>query len=151
MKPKDLYARDDYELNYDMDLLTPCSGDQTHVPELGDDVIYGFNEQNDVSFRVYKEFWFDHRRFWRLASVWIGETPVMIIQNAGREGTDFHARYVTDADAYNQLITLARKHIKHSGASDDLNADLVSPDDDVKGLTAFYGGELGGNFSRHNY
>jgi hypothetical protein len=149
MTPNELYARQDFETSYDLDLLTPCNGYSTHIPEVGD-AFYGFNEQSEVSFRVYKDFDFDGRRFWRLASVWIGERPVMIIQNAGREGTDHHSRFITDETAYRNLIAICAKYRKPSYLdNNETMKDLVAPDHDIKDLTAFYGNSLDGRFDRY--
>jgi len=73
-----------------------------HIPEIDQ---YGKYEDSDrISIRIYKEFDFDGRRFWRLASIWLDDSPVMIIRNAGREGDDFCDRFVTDRKKYVELV-----------------------------------------------
>lgn len=149
MTPNELYARTDFQISHDLDLLTPCSGFSTHIPEVGD-AVYGFGEQSEISFRIYKDFDFDGRRFWRIASVWIGDRPIMIIRNAGREGTDHHDRFVTDESGYRELIAICAKyrnpdhHARETG-------DVVAPDQDIKDLTSFYGNALDKPFARYKF
>jgi hypothetical protein len=142
MKPNELYALPTYTVSHDLGMLAPCSGHTLHVPEL-EDAAYGFTDQTEITIRVYRDHSFDHRRFWRLASVWLGDRPVMIIRNAGREGTDHHSRFVTDMDAYKDLVSVARKYMT---APERNVEDLVSPDADIPDLTTFYGNSLNGEF-----
>lgn len=147
MTPNELYRREQYEVSHDLYLLAPCNSYTTHVPEIGD-AVYGFNEQSEITIRIYKDFDFDGRRFWRLASVWLGDRPIMIIRNAGREGTDHHSRFITDEAGYRDLIAVCAKYRKPDPHSQELE-DVVPPDQDIKDLAEFYGNALDGPFQRY--
>lgn len=148
MTPNELYARADYEISHCLSLLFPCNGFSKHLPEIADGGIYGFQDQEEVVFRVYKDFDFDGRRFWRLASVWLNGKPVMILQNAGREGTDHCERFITDVEAYKALVKTVQKYVIPDPTEPDIE-DIVSPDDERPGLIEFYGSHLDGHFARY--
>jgi hypothetical protein len=121
-----------------------------HIPEVVDaDGLAWDATSPRVQIRVIKRFDFDGRRYWQLATVWFDDKPVMIIQNAGREGDDHRARFITDPELYAQMCT----HI----ASLIINVqqleltDVVDINDDIDGLTEFYGNELNGPFERYRY
>ena len=119
-----------------------------HIPEIDQ---YGKYEDSDrISIRIYKEFDFDGRRFWRLASIWLDDSPVMIIRNAGREGDDHVSRFVTDRKKYIELVAhiLSLKRLEE----DDINCeDVVEPDAEIKDLLDFYGNSLFGWFERYHF
>ena len=50
-----------------------------HGPEMGDMYHIEANDNKFTIIRVVKEFDFDGRRFWRLATVWHDGIPVMVI------------------------------------------------------------------------
>lgn len=56
-----------------------------HIPELNSLSIN--NKMNEyVEIKFYADYLFDVRRYWELTSIWYKNKPVMIVQNAGREG-----------------------------------------------------------------
>ena len=74
-------------------------GSYSHFPEIVEfNCGYWFDDyiQTDIEIRIYKNYDFDGRRFWRLQSVYYKNNPVMITQNAGREGDDHNQRYITE-------------------------------------------------------
>lgn len=154
MTPRELLKRQPekvLKINTETGVLNGFAYD--YVPELTAALAASclcFNDLKDsdrIEIRVYKDFWSDHRRFWRLASVFFDGKPVMIIQNAGREGDDHHQRYLLDFEAYGAMIahalSLFPDHV--SRTNDHI---VTSIDGDIKGLTEFYGKELDGYFSK---
>lgn len=101
MKIADLYARTPEKTSQDASILRGFY--YSHIPELE----YALPlpvEAPRMTIHIYKEFDFDCRRFWRLAAVFLDGQPVMVIQNAGREGDDHAARFITDRATYGELV-----------------------------------------------
>lgn len=145
MTPNELYAMPPQELNDDLNLLRGCHFN--HIPEIDEWVnLYDIKYQDKIDIKILKEFHFDHRRFWRLGTVWFNKQPVMIIRNAGREGDDHYSRYVTDEAQYAAMISYIRSLLPA-----DPQPDLVDPNADIPGLTTFYGHSLDGPFERHDF
>ncbi len=83
---------------------------------------------------AYKDF--DGRRIWELRTIWFSGFPIMIIQNAGREGEDHTKRYITDVDIYHNML----EYLQHIAPPrvDPENDDIIDPEEDIEGLTDFY-------------
>ncbi len=91
LTPNDVYDLPyDSEVDHNPEILVGCYYDFLEGSAIDSyDLQYGSCESSvRLSIRTHKYFNFDGRRFWRLASVWFDNKPVMIIQNAGREGDD---------------------------------------------------------------
>lgn len=131
--PNDLLAVDLYDETTDVSGLVGCY--YNHVPELPE--FEEFDEGHSVIIRIYEMSWYDHRRFWQLASVWLKDKPVMIIQNAGREGDDWSRRYIVDVDAYRAMVSNLMAHINQK--QHDVE-NVVDPSEPIQNLIAFYGG-----------
>lgn len=144
MKPQELYDMK-HEKNGTLDMFIGCYFN--HIFESGIEQ-WDLNgiESDRVEIKIIKEFHFDSRRFWRLATVWFDGYPVMITRNSGREGDDFSDRFITDKAQFTKMCI----HI-HSLASKfpDEIADIVEVDVDIPGLTEFYGNRLDGYFERY--
>lgn len=147
MTPAELYKRKPESTTRDLGLLIGCY--YSFIPEIdeGDFQWHGdLKENTRIEVVVYKDFDFDGRRFWRLAAVKFDNDFVMIIQNAGREGDDHTARFITNGDAYRNMV--AYIHTLLPIFTEDLN-DVVPVDDNINGLTNFYGNDLDGFFERY--
>lgn len=144
MTPNQLYQRIPEKSNHDLDALKGFYFD--HVPEVNG-TLRPTDPTGKVEIRYYKDFNFDHRRFWRLASVWFGPHPVMVIQNAGREGDDWSGRYITDKEKYLWLI----EHLNTLLICEDFASatKIVEADNDIPTLTDFYNYKLDGFFDRY--
>jgi hypothetical protein len=118
-----------------------------HIPEVDyAERLYSV-EQNLIEIKKVKFFNFDGRRYWSLQTVWFDKAPVMIIQNAGREGDDHAERFITDLEHFWNMIKFIRDLVP---PSDDFTAkDIIDPDEDIPGLTEFYGNSLDGVFERY--
>ena len=146
MKPCELYNRVPESENSEICSLIGCY--YNHIPQLDDSFSWSLpadDPNKRVIIKCYKNFAFDFRRFWRLASVWFDEKPVMIIQNAGREGDDHSARFVTDAETYRAMVS----YLASLANVQFEKINVVPLDVDINGLTEFYGNSLDGYFERH--
>jgi hypothetical protein len=134
MTPNEIYKLDDGE-EEDKSIL--CGIHYNHIPEAGldrdDHEIFDRADWITIKIHGYHEY--DYRRYWRLASVWFMNKPVMIIQNAGREGDDHSARFITDVPLFWQMIAYLQslKVFNH-----ELIKDAIDPDKDNPNLTSFY-------------
>lgn len=120
------------------ELYELCGFYYNHVPEID---IYDINSSLNTKISIKEHCYhnFDGRRYWKLSSVWYEDKPVMIIQNAGREGDDHAKRFITDIELYSTmvdyLLTLQNKpQIRER--------DVISDDVDMPELTNFYGHDL---------
>ena len=143
MKPTDLYYRPFESKHNTLGHLKGFYYD--HLPEIEHDLWGIESEKNEkVTIKEYRNFDFDGRRYWLLASVWYENNPIMIIQNAGREGDDHRRRFVTDKEKYKEMI----KYIRTLLESEEEIEDYFDPNEDIQGLDSFYGHTLDGVFKR---
>lgn len=155
MTPNELYAREPEKKDKDLDVLVGHR--YNHIKEIESLSMYGVKlapGKNDrITIKYYKDFDFDYKRFWRLASVWFDDTPIMIIQNAGRGGDDHHRRIITDPVRYGEMIGYIAKEliIYELAGNKKLDGDVHQIDEDVKGIDDFYGNNLDGYFERHRH
>jgi hypothetical protein len=137
MKPIELYNIKPMSVTTDLNILHGCT--YNHIPEiiinnvLDEEII----KKNDkISIKIYKNLSIDERRFWLLASVWFEDKPVMIIQNAGREGDDHKERFITDEKLYIKMINYIKIIIPLN--INDIK-DIVNDNDEIEDLISFYG------------
>lgn len=119
-----------------------------HLQELDviDDTVVAIKKSLDIRIDVYKDFCYDGRRTWRLCSVYWKETPVMIIQNAGREGDDYTNRFILNREKYIEMIECLRDLIVFDQNFDYIGNDCVDVEDDVPNLIDFYNQSLDEKF-----
>lgn len=166
MTPAELYQRPTQYISYNPQELVGCY--YNHVPEISDSFAgvpwLDHREPNKAppegltperarfEYRIIKHFDFDYRRYWRLATVWFDNRPVMITRNAGREGDDHRSRFVTCSstlyiDLIKYLTDLIMEHNTYTPAIED----FVGINTDVPTLTEFYGNSLDGYFEKARY
>lgn len=148
MTPEELLAREPETVTHSLNYLVGYRYD--HIPEARLDLSTGWGlESPRVEVKVYKHFDFDERRYWRLCSVWLDNIPVMICCNAGREGDDYHNRYLLNKDKYKELIT----HVITIQAQrvEIEETELTPLDINIVEMTKFYGDNLDGHFSKRNW
>lgn len=133
-----------------------------HIPEVSEMFPYGMNNgreairlinQNNtkIVIKYYKNFSFDGRRIWILASVWFENIPIMIIQNAGREGDDHARRFVINAEHYLRMCNYINSLIPVPNLLEDTVKNLISLDEEVgRHLTEFYGNSLDCGFMTYS-
>jgi len=136
--PRDIYALPVESVDCEKDSLVGYYYD--HVPEVAHD---GWQymavdlSKTGIEVRVHCHSNYDSRRFWRLASVWLDGNPVMVIQNAGREGDDHHKRFVTDKDLLFALAARIRMAIAAVPMKYEVD-EMVGLNDWITGLDSFY-------------
>lgn len=134
MKPIELYEMAPERVDLDVTVLFGCYF--CHVPEIQHlDLDTARNKR--VEIRYLKDFAFDGRRIWRLATVWLDGGPVMVIQNAGREGDDFSRRIVTDEGLYVQMVKYLASLVSVTEKLE--KTEMAGMGDEVVGLTWFHG------------
>lgn len=134
-------AKQIYELNVlreNKELYEIMGFYYNHIPEVD---FYGVDLSLNTKVVVKEHGYhnFDGRRFWRLASVWYNDKPVMIIQNAGREGDDHAKRFVTDGKLYSDMVYYLFSLEKKPDVKVN---DIIADDIDIPELTCFYGHSL---------
>lgn len=99
-----------------------------------------------IEIRVYKHHVYDcGRRIWRLAAVFFDGEPVMITQNAGREGDDHAHCFVVDIER-RRAMAMHMTTLLCEDPIDDRNTTRVSLDDEIQDLVSFYFGSLNERF-----
>jgi hypothetical protein len=147
---KELYAVFPYE-TAEPQILAGCYYNHIKEARLDYGMSYAINYEK-IQIRIIKEFDFDGRRFWRLATVWFDSAPVMVIQNAGREGDDHYKHFITNKpqfDAMCRYVETLTRSIDEEGQEME---DVYSEDTEIgEPLISFYGNSLYGHFERYTY
>ena len=140
----ELYAMKPESISNDLSRLSGCY--YNHIQEFNEhDEYLGDEVQQRVEIRTLKFFDFDGRRFWKLSTVFFDGNPVMVIQNAGREGDDHSKRFITDTNLFMSMGKFIKSLIK----SGNELPEQVDCNMDIPELTEFYGNSLHGEFKRH--
>lgn len=142
MTPNELYKTKAESETSDLDEI--CGFYYNHVPEAGEDEGWQYQGTGRVKIKNIKYFSYDERRIWRLATVWFDDIPVMVIQNAGREGDDHSKRFVTDSESLLKMADHLRSLVY-------VNEEIktVDCDSDITELTEFYNQSLTGEFKQY--
>jgi hypothetical protein len=120
------------------------------VPEID---FSGIEPEEDrmIETRLYRDVAFDDRRCWTLGSIWFLGGPVLIFQEAGREGRDHRRRYVVDRELYWKMVA----YLQTLPRTDDWvfsDGELVGLDEEMgDDLTHFYGCDLETVKGRHSW
>ena len=141
----DLYNMTPENVNKDIGDLKGCYYD--HLPEIQESLWSVHSKNEKVEIKVLKNFCFDGRRIWSLKTVWYDGKPVMIVQNAGREGDDHRYRYITDKASFNLMVDYLKSLFPPSFDSGE--GELISPDEKLEDLYTFYGNDLFGTFEKY--
>jgi len=51
---------------------------------------------------------YDGRRGWTLQTVWFDGMPVMVVNSSGRDGDEYHDRWITDLAAFGKMVAWLR-------------------------------------------
>lgn len=151
LTPNDIYKMHYEELVHTPSILCGCYYDHLRGSGLdSNQVQYHCDESPRIGIRIIKYFQFDYRpRYWRLATVWFDLKPIMIIQNAGREGDDHEERFITDEDGFRKMAVHIRTLLKSDEIIEPIE-DVVLADAPLgRKLIEFYGNELDGYFRRY--
>lgn len=115
-----------------------------HLEELDDDLplsdaYYDISKNISIKISYIDVKQYDIRRLWSLAVVYFNLIPVMVIQNAGREGDDYAKRFIIDEnkESYKNMLKYINS-LKKVDNSESIN-DSYSIDEDLgTQLTSFY-------------
>lgn len=115
-----------------------CSFTTNHFPEVDlFELSYDkVRAKGDITVVTHAYHYEDFRRYWALWSAWFRGKPFMVLQNAGREGSDHNKRFVTSAPLYWDAIDSLRTCYKDSGGS---CRDIYSYWEHINELDSFYG------------
>jgi hypothetical protein len=83
---------------------------------------------------------YDGRRGWTLQTVWFDGKPVMVVNNSGRDGDEYHDRWITDGEAFGKMVAWLRTFQPESEQTGFAEASQVIP-----AMTEFY------NHTIHDY
>jgi len=97
----------------------------------------GFAAEKRVEVRTLADVCEDGWRTWTLQTVCFDGLPVMVVNSSGRDGDEYHNRYITAPHLFAELVVFARKFQSHPEAGDFVNAEATIPD-----MTEFYGSTL---------
>ena len=149
--PNELYKMEPERVTNDISYLVGCY--YNHVKEVGEE--WAEYETpflaERIEVRYLKDYDFDGRRVWKLATVWFDGEPVMITQNAGREGDDHSARFITDGKLFMKMCHYIKTQIPLTPIPKTAGPSVVDPGEDIQDLTEFYGNSLDGPFERYRY
>jgi hypothetical protein len=112
-------------------------------------------EDPHFEIRIIEHHHTDTRRYWRTATVWLNSKPVMVVQNAGRDGDDWIRHWVTDQPLYFELCQYVRSEVLRLIAPkirDELRDPqlLIDPNTQIKELDEYYGRRFGDTcYGRH--
>jgi hypothetical protein len=76
---------------------------------------------------------FDGRRGWTLQTVWFDNKPVMVVNSSGRDGDEYHNRWITDPAQFAELVTFLRSFTPLTEETGYVKADAKIP-----AMTEFY-------------
>jgi len=123
--------------------LTPASvSNELHrVRKFIPESEWGYAELSQDEFpflqiKYYADHCFDGRRVWELYSIWFNDKPIMLCQEAGREGDDHDESFITDPQAYRDLVNEIRKFAVTP------TEDKCDPNVDLPEYTEFYRNNL---------
>jgi hypothetical protein len=80
----------------------------------------------------------DGRRTWTLQTVWFDGKPVMVVNSSGRDGDEYHERWITDALHFGKLVTFLKSFMPEPEAS----AEFVEASAKIPAMTEFYNGTI---------
>lgn len=118
-----------------------------HIPE-----VYGFEENNNynnysikakgIEIQYLKDHNSDSRRVWQLGIVYMNDNPIMVIQNAGREGDDHDERFIIDIDLYSEMIKKIQSIMPPNPIMEASRKELFLLDEEIPTLVSFYGYDI---------
>ena len=96
-------------------------------------------ETRRMETRTLVDFDYDGRRGWTLQTVWFDGKPVMVVNSSGRDGDEYHERWITDAPLFGKLVTFLRSF------APEAKEEQVKASAKIAAMTEFY------NHTIHDY
>lgn len=139
MTPNDLYNTPSQSDSTDLEQLVGW-GESPFLPELGYIELPEEHNNQAIIIKTYANECSDGIRVWVLRSVWYKGYPIMITQQAGRDGKDYKKRFITNKQLYNEMLQYIQSLAPPKLDPD--SEDLVEPDFAGYSVDQFYGGDL---------
>lgn len=109
-----------------------------HFPEINFDFDKDASATIELAGRMETRTIVDHdydgRRGWTLQTVWFDGKPVMVVNSSGRDGNEYHERWITDGEAFGHLVSWLQTFTLRKEITGYVKADAVLP-----AMTEFYG------------
>lgn len=135
--PKELYALKPISIDYDLYLFL-----QIHVPEVftWDVDLKAAEAEKRIEVRTLADECSDGRRTWTLQTIWFMRNddinvPVMVVNSSGRDGDEYHGRWVTNQQRFAAMLGFLRGFARDE-------SDIVSDDKIIPEMTEFYGATI---------
>ena len=77
---------------------------------------------------------YDGRRGWTLQTVWFDGKPVMVVNSSGRDGDEYHDRWITDGKTFAEMVSWLRTFQPETADTGFVEASKPIPE-----MTEFYG------------
>lgn len=108
---------------------------RVHLPEIDSYELDfdGVEAEQMMETRTIVDKDFDGRRGWTLQTVWFDGRPVMVVNSSGRDGDEYHERWITDVEQFGRLLTWLHKFIPRTEITGYVNLEAVIP-----AMTEFY-------------
>lgn len=100
-----------------------------------------YESDHKVEILYFANKYFDFRRCWKLGVLMYMDKPVMVFQNAGRDGDDYFKRFIISENEYKSFIDYMRTLIKWPDVEVPKEV-IYDMDIDILGLTKFYNHDL---------
>ena len=109
---------------------------RVHLPEIDSYELDfdGVEAGQRMETRTIVDHDYDGRRGWTLQTVWFDGKPVMVINSSGRDGDEYHERWITDVPLFGQLLSWLHTFIPRTEITGYVNPETVLP-----AMTEFYG------------
>jgi len=132
--PKELYAlKPTEERTYLYHLLNVHLANEIDQYQFDSDAA---EEEGRVVIKTIADICHDGRRTWTLETVWLDGEPVMVVNSSGRDGDEYHSRFITNLELFTRMVNYLRTFVR--GQIDGyVQEDMVIP-----AMTEFYGGTI---------
>lgn len=87
--------------------------------------------------RTLVDYCSDGRRTWTLETVWFDNKPVMVVNSSGRDGDEYHERWITDGQTFGEMVTWLRSFIPATEETGYVTASTK-----IAAMTEFYGNTI---------
>jgi hypothetical protein len=130
--PAELYALRPASINpFVYHLLSVHMSNEINYYDIDTDKV---EEAKRIEIRDIANIDYDGRRVWMLQTVWFDGKPVMVLTTSGRDADEYHDRWITDGQAFADMLTWLRSFLPADEASGFVKADAKIP-----AMTEFYG------------
>ncbi len=108
-----------------------------HLPEvpyydIEADAMTAMEGSQRMETRTLVDHDYDGRRGWTLQTVWFDGQPVMVVNSSGRDGDEYHDRWITDSEAFGRMVAWLRSFLPAE------NLGYVEASSVIPAMTEFY-------------